>query len=122
MVDVLVVEDEPDLRSLIVVVLGMRGYAVRQASHGLAALEHLSAEWRPDVIVTDRMMPVMGGDELVERLRANHATADIPILMLSANPPAEPAVPVMRKPFDLDELCDLVGRLALGTTTGGGPL
>ncbi|HVF19789.1 MAG TPA: response regulator [Mycobacteriales bacterium] len=117
MFDVLIVEDEPDLRALIVVVLGLRGFTVRDAPHGAAALELLAAEGLPHVIVTDRMMPVMGGEELIARLRADPTTSAIPILMLSANPPDEPGVPVIRKPFGLDDLCNVVDRLAGDATT-----
>ncbi|MDO8546527.1 MAG: response regulator [Nitrospirales bacterium] len=80
---VLVVEDEARLARTIELYLGQRGFTVRTASNGAEALERI-AEARPDVIVTDIMMPVMDGYTLCRRLRMDPVTCAIPFLFLTA--------------------------------------
>lgn len=107
MLKILVVDDEPNMRFLLRTVLELAGFEIVEAMHGEAALELVKAE-PPDLVVTDLMMPVMGGRELIERLRADEETAGIPILVASAsNNPREPVVGAdasLSKPFDLDAL------------------
>jgi CheY-like chemotaxis protein len=58
---------------------------------------------RPDLVATDFMMPRMNGGELIDRLRRNPATAEIPIILVSASPGSErktSANAFFRKPFD----------------------
>lgn len=90
-----------------------------EAHHGTAALERVQ-EARPDLIVTDLMMPVMGGRELIERLRSDPETATIPIVVLSANSglAAEDADAALSKPFDPDVLVETVQTLS---QQGGAP-
>jgi two-component system alkaline phosphatase synthesis response regulator PhoP len=108
---VLVVDDEPDMRYLLAVVLERAGYVVIEAAHGNAALEQVRSS-QPGLVITDRMMPVMDGAELIERLRADEGTAGIPIVLLTATPGGEPgANAVLMKPFDHDELIELVNSL-----------
>ena len=108
---VLVVDDEPDIRFLLAVVLERAGYTVIEAAHGNAALEQARSS-PPRLVITDRMMPVMGGAELIERLRADEGTAGIPIVMLTAAPAGEPrADVVLMKPFEPDELIAVVNWL-----------
>ena len=59
------------------------GFVVETASDGLEAWEAIQRE-KPDLVLTDCQMPRLGGLGLVERMRANPATADIPVLMLTA--------------------------------------
>lgn len=80
---VLVVDDEPDLVDLVSLNLQRRGYLPIGATNGLEGLNAARAE-RPDLAIVDVMMPEMDGLELVRRLRADPATADIPVLMLTA--------------------------------------
>ncbi|GIF05459.1 response regulator [Actinoplanes siamensis] len=84
MARVLVVDDEPDLRFLHRRVLSRAGHHVTEAGDGAAALEAVR-ESPPDLVVTDLMMPVMDGIELIKRLRADPATAAIPILVVSGD-------------------------------------
>jgi CheY-like chemotaxis protein len=108
---VLVVDDEPHIRYLLAVVLEAAGYQVIEAAHGDAALERVRSS-RPRLVITDRMMPRMGGIELIEQLRADEGTAGIPIVMLTAAPGGEPgADAVLMKPFAQEELVELVDRL-----------
>lgn len=78
----LVAEDHPELRRFIVDVLAPR-FAVTGVPNGSAALQH-AVEHRPDAIVSDVMMPKMGGHELTRELRAHPATKDVPILLVTA--------------------------------------
>jgi CheY-like chemotaxis protein len=108
---VLVVDDEPDIRHLLRVVLEMAGYGVVEAPHGEAALEQVRRS-PPQLVVTDMMMPRMNGGELIERLRADGSSREIPIVMVSGTRAAHSgADAVLGKPFDPAELIVLVDRL-----------
>ncbi len=101
------------MRFLVRVTLESAGYDVVEAHHGGAALER-ATQSPPDVVVTDLMMPVMSGRELIDRLRSNPETASIPILILSANGNLRvgDADAALGKPFDPDDLLENVRTLA----------
>lgn len=80
---VLVVEDEADLAEVVRYNLDRVGYRCRCVSDGTSALAEVSRE-RPDVLILDRMLPGLSGDEVIAKLRHAPATAGIPILMLTA--------------------------------------
>jgi len=80
---ILVVDDEPNIRRLLKVSLGNRGFDVVEAEDGEAALKMAASE-KPDLIVLDVMMPKLTGHEVHDRLRQDEATKDTPILFLSA--------------------------------------
>ena len=80
---VLVVDDEPDIVALVAYHLAKAGYRVATASSGTDALESVRRE-RPAIIVLDLMLPGMSGYEVVDQLRANDATRDVAVLMLTA--------------------------------------
>jgi DNA-binding response OmpR family regulator len=80
---VLIVEDEPDIRELVVHHLKREGYQVSAASGGEEALRLVQAA-PPDLVILDLMMPAMDGLEVCRRLRQNPATASLPIVMLTA--------------------------------------
>jgi two-component system, OmpR family, alkaline phosphatase synthesis response regulator PhoP len=80
---VLVVEDEPENRLLLQVILSTEGYQVTEAEDGRAALDAVQRE-RPDIILLDVMMPGMNGYAVLEQLRADPATASLPVIMLTA--------------------------------------
>jgi len=106
---ILIVDDESNMRFLIRLILESGGFEVVEAPHGSAALER-ARESRPALIVTDLMMPVMTGRELIEHLRADPGTASIPIVVVSANSStvATAADAVLEKPFNPTELLDVV--------------
>jgi CheY-like chemotaxis protein len=81
----LVVDDSMLVRHTVCRFLEQRGFAVETACNGVDALEVLSRA-RPDLIVTDIMMPRMTGGELIDILKADPATASIPILILAGRP------------------------------------
>ena len=81
--DVLVVEDEPDIRHLIAHHLGRDGFQCREVATGAEALRAVRTSI-PDLIVLDLMLPEMDGLEVCRRLRGDVGTAAIPIIMLTA--------------------------------------
>jgi phosphate regulon transcriptional regulator PhoB len=80
---VLVVEDEPDIRDLIVLHLAREGFRCRTATDGGDALREVRAS-HPDLVILDLMLPGLNGLEVCRRLRAEPATASLPIIMLTA--------------------------------------
>jgi DNA-binding response OmpR family regulator len=80
---VLVVEDDPVILRLLEVNFELEGYRVLVAHDGAEGIEVARAE-RPDVVISDIMMPKVSGIELVEALKADAATSAIPVILLSA--------------------------------------
>lgn len=80
---VLVVDDEPDVLLLCRVNLEFEGYRVIEATDGEDALERV-AEEAPDVIVLDVMLPKLDGWQVLETLKADPGTRDVPVVMLTA--------------------------------------
>ncbi|MBV8387007.1 MAG: response regulator [Acidimicrobiia bacterium] len=80
---VLVIDDEDDIRELCKVNLEFEGFSVVDAPNGPAGLERAARE-RPDVIFLDLMMPEMDGWEVLRRLKEDDATAQIPVVLLTA--------------------------------------
>jgi two-component system alkaline phosphatase synthesis response regulator PhoP len=81
--DVLVVEDETDIRNLVVFHLAREGYHCRTAATGTQALHEVRGHL-PDLIVLDLMLPEMDGLEVCRRVRADRSSAGVPIIMLTA--------------------------------------
>ena len=102
----------------------LAGFEVDTANRGEAALRS-AAERPPDVVVLDVMLPGMSGHEVAERLRAEPATAEVPIVMLSARTQDEDrersyasgAFEYVTKPFEPSDLVDVVRR-AMERPTG----
>ena len=80
---VLVVDDEIHIVQVVAIKLRNNGFAVVTAENGQDAFD-LACNETPDVIVTDFQMPGMTGVELIENLRNRPATADVPVIMLTA--------------------------------------
>ena len=111
---ILVVDDEPDQRVLLRRIFERAGHAVVDAGEGTAALR-AAAESPPDLVVTDVMMPGMNGVELIRRLRADPATAGIPILSVSGDwHLAGGADAVVSKPYDWKDLLAVAAALLDG--------
>jgi CheY-like chemotaxis protein len=105
---ILVVDDDPDVLASLCDALGSEGYDVRGARDGIDALEAIS-ERRPDLIVTDLMMPTMTGFELLAALHDSPELAGIPTLIITAARGVETQQQtsgrvVLPKPLDLDRL------------------
>jgi len=109
------VDDDAGALSVLQMILEDEGYSTAQAANGREALERI-AERRPDLILLDLRMPVMGGWELQALLQAE--AEPIPIVFLSAIPHLEQqaqehaAATFLAKPFELDELLRIVERFA----------
>ena len=80
---VLVADDEMHIIHVVTIKLRNNGFEVISAQDGAQAYE-LACEHKPDIVVTDLQMPIMNGLELVEKLRENDATKNIPVIMLTA--------------------------------------
>ncbi len=115
---VLLVEDDPVILRLLEVNFDLEGFTVLLAEDGAEGLAAAQAK-RPDVIVSDIMMPKMSGIELVQALKADKATAAIPILLLSAKAQSSDlragveagADDYVTKPFEPLDLIDRVNAL-----------
>ncbi len=81
---VLVVEDEPDIREMLVFSLEQDGYSTLQAGTSERALSLLQEEMIPDLLLVDWMLPGATGVELTRKVKKNNQLKDIPIIMLTA--------------------------------------
>jgi CheY-like chemotaxis protein len=126
---VLVVDDDPSLRDVLRLVLENEGHTVLEARHGKAALEALGRHALPDVVTTDLTMRVLGGEDLISRLRSNPVTSAIPIVVISGNSDAALALQasglvqaVVTKPFDAAKVArcikDAAGNATVDQATG----
>jgi CheY-like chemotaxis protein len=113
---VLIVEDDPDLRRLMVRLLEHDGFVVRAAADGRQGLEAL--EPLPDVIVADLMMPDLDGEQFLVELRSRYPNARPAVVLVSASAIREEIATRLEvdaslsKPFDTAELRELVRALA----------
>ena len=107
---VLVVDDEAQITELVAVLLEDEGYRVRCAYDGAEALAEVERE-PPDVVVTDVMMPRLDGLTLTQRLRQQGYR--VPVVLMSAvyADVDLPGVRFVPKPFDLDYIVAVVGRV-----------
>jgi CheY-like chemotaxis protein len=116
---VLVVEDEFGIAELLDTVLTDEGHRVRTAMNGKEGLDLLAQE-RPDLVLSDYMMPVMDGAAMLGAIAADPGLRSIPVVMMSSMSEMAVAercsgyVTFMHKPFKLDELLDVVGRVLGG--------
>jgi CheY-like chemotaxis protein len=112
---ILVVDDESSVRFLLRQVIEGAGYEVVEAHNGAVALARMVG-FRPDLVVTDLMMPVMGGPELIARLRSDPETRSIPIVVVSAQRDAGSHVvdAVFSKPLLVGEFLETIRSLAAG--------
>ena len=108
---ILVVDDEPTIRSFLHELLAGEGYAVATAAKGDEALAAITTD-RPGLLITDTMMPRLGGLALIARARL--LPPPLPIILMSAAPPRTlPPAPTrfIAKPFALGHLLCLVADL-----------
>jgi CheY-like chemotaxis protein len=105
---ILHVDDEPDIREVVELSLGLDPvFAVRGCGSGTEALT-VAADWQPDIILLDVMMPEMDGPATLAQLRKSAGTADIPVIFMTARAQAREAdrfrslgaLGVIPKPFD----------------------
>jgi DNA-binding response OmpR family regulator len=120
---VLVMEDDPSVRSLLHTLLESEGYDVVTASDGLSGLVQASAR-PPALVLLDIMMPDLGGLRVLQELRADPALAEVPVVVVTGRVEAVPELEadlgdasVFIKPFGVPELLARVAEL-----TGRGPM
>jgi two-component system alkaline phosphatase synthesis response regulator PhoP len=116
MATILVVDDEQPLRDLLADVLEMDGHRVVVAGNGREALA-IARRDRPDLVVSDVMMPFLSGVKLCQQLKVEPSTASVPVILMSAVGPrivtGSGANAFVKKPFDLGEVEAIVRTLLL---------
>ena len=108
---ILLIDDEKDFIETVSFSLTTNGFDVSTAPDGPSGIEK-ARSYKPDLIILDLMMPGMDGHEVARSLKSDKATADIPIIVLTATVTKElgqkvretKATDYMIKPCDLDEL------------------
>ena len=105
---ILIVDDERHIVEVLAGLLEDEGYAVRRAYDGEAALRAVEAA-PPDLVLSDAMMPRLGGVELARRL----ISLGIPVVLMSSAvaDPGLPGVAFVSKPFDLEQILTVAGDL-----------
>ncbi|WP_442794141.1 response regulator [Paraburkholderia sp. HD33-4] len=107
---ILIVDDDPSLRSALGTILQQAGFSIDIANDGALALASVHAK-APDIIVSDNMMPVMGGIELWRSLATHPVYSRIPFLLLSAIdmfPSDVRPTAFLRKPYSPTKLLALM--------------
>lgn len=114
---VLIAEDNPDSQGLLRMILESEGFLVTAASDGEKAIDILR-EIKPDILVTDLLLPSVSGGDLIRHVRSTAALAQIPIVVISAysddyaaDALAVGANVVLKKPLDSDLLVDTLKQL-----------
>jgi DNA-binding response OmpR family regulator len=115
---ILAVDDEPHILKLVSFSLTSGGYEVIEATDGESAV-HAARDHQPDLVLMDVMMPLVNGYEACRRMKADPATCDIPVVMLSAKSQvseqaegiAAGAIGYITKPFTPKELVAKVAQL-----------
>jgi CheY-like chemotaxis protein len=108
--NVLVIDDDHDIRDLVVFYLNTNGYQATGASNGEEAIAHLQAAAHTDLIILDLMMPIMDAWEFRNMQQQDPAIGQIPVVLISATDEVsyevEPlaAAGFIRKPIDFNHL------------------
>ena len=116
---ILIVDDEFGLAELLGELLRLRGFEVTLAINGQLGLASM-AQQRPALVITDVMMPILNGLDMVRRMRATPELAHIPVIVMTAVPSGITAEErrmvqgVLTKPFDPAALYELVDRVLVG--------
>ncbi len=127
MKSILVVDDEFDLASTLRAILEGAGYRVETCSNGREALERLRGGPRPDLVLTDVMMPLVSGFEVLQTMRQTPGLQEVPVVVMSSVPPGVKRddygwQAFLRKPFGLEVLMRTVRQLiGAATEPAGGP-
>lgn len=117
---ILIVDDEYLIADILGFALEDEGYLVEKANNGLKALEALK-EKRVELVITDYMMPLLNGEELVRSMRDELHLSDLPVILMSGGQVSHAShgcselfAAVFDKPFDMDRMIAKVREL-LGT-------
>ncbi len=120
---ILLVDDDPEIRELVRIVLTSEGYDVVEAGEAAPAIA-AAREHRPDLVLLDVMMPSVDGIGVLRALKASSLTSRIPVVMLTAlDGPSDVAAATyagaegyITKPFEPDDLLTMVRRFSTSTT------
>ena len=116
---ILIVEDEPEMRKLLVLELETSGYEVFQAEDGEAGFK-VAEELKPDLIISDVLMPKMNGNELLKKLRTSDFGKNVPFVVLTARGKMRDYFEIvhvtafLEKPFGAEELLATIGDILGG--------
>lgn len=120
--DIIVIEDNHSILDVITLILQSESYKVTGLNKSSDMLMHIE-KTTPDLIILDIMLPDADGRMLLEQLRSDEKTSDIPVLMISAryteqNIEHGPYKPngFLAKPFDIDDLLDRIEGILAGKT------
>jgi len=113
--EILVVDDDADIRSALTQALEFEGYRVASAANGREAWDSLRSAPAPALILLDLMMPVMNGAEFLDLLRRDEQLRAVPVVVVTAfgsavAPIAAEAQGVLSKPLDLEQLIGVASR------------
>jgi CheY-like chemotaxis protein len=103
---VLIVDDDPDIREVLSMVLETRGFHTATAEDGEAALR-VMRDGKPALVLADLMMPIMTGAQLVLTMKQDPRLSDVPVLLVTAWPANAGdlgADELLTKPVDVDHL------------------
>jgi len=113
-VRVLVVDDDPSIRKMMMAALRREGYSFSEAANGKEALETMRSD-PPDIVILDLMMPLVSGWDVLRERSGDAELISIPVIVVSANRSAELASAMdkgicafLPKPFDISALSSLV--------------
>jgi CheY-like chemotaxis protein len=115
---IVVIEDDDDIRNMLMLMLESLGYCVAGAANGREGLEVLSAAQGPCLILLDLMMPVMNGWEFLQAKREDDVLAVIPVVIVSAfssQAKDENVEGVLKKPIDVQALLQFVKQYCAST-------
>ena len=111
---ILIIDDEFSVAEVVEAILTDAGHEVVTASNGRQGLER-AKEKRPDLVLLDFMMPIMGGPSTIKALRKEPGLRDIPVVVMSSLPEASVSqsakgdyVAFLRKPFRIRDVLDVV--------------
>jgi two-component system response regulator MtrA len=113
---VLIVDDDESIAELLADLLAGEGYRAVIAHDGATALDFARTE-RPDMVLSDCMMPGLSGTQLAQELRRSPTTRSIALALMSSTRPRDlsmPNVPFLAKPFEIDDVLNLVGAQSRG--------
>jgi len=108
---VLIVDDDRDMREVLVDLFALEGYRVSAAANGRQALKE-ARRHPPDIILLDLMMPVMTGWQFRAEQARDPGLARVPVVVMSGFAEGLDVAAVLPKPFVLDEVLDTVRRIA----------
>lgn len=129
---ILIVDDEPDIRTMLRDLLQLEGYSVSDAADGVFGLDHLRASPRPLIVLLDYKMPRMNGEEVLQAVMADPQLAHRhAFIFVTANLPsfspalhqllADASIAVVQKPFQIVVILDEIERAIIRLSASSGP-